>query len=180
MVSSPSSTAAVAHKSRWESKKENDLYKSIIQSELSLAVMLTAYLYSSILKGACWQLHLIKGCGFLTFRVKKDCHWVTQTFFFLFSRSVEGKNIGIQICDCYCEQMSPLASKGNGTSRPTLAPGAKQHTTTGLQRGQRQEGQLQQVNISQACSPQSFSLPCNYHQRTSVCCSSGTLPSQVS
>lgn len=122
MVSSPSSTAAVAHKSRWESKKENDLYKSIIQSERSLAVMLTAYLYGSILKGACWQLHLIKGCGFLTFHVKKDCHWVTQTFFFLFSRSVQGKNIGIQICDCCCEQMSPLASKGNGTSSKAGPP----------------------------------------------------------
>lgn len=36
--------------------------------------------------------------------------------------------------------MSPLASKGNGTSRPTLTPGAKQHTTTGLQRGQQAGG----------------------------------------
>lgn len=36
--------------------------------------------------------------------------------------------------------MSPLAGKGNGTSRPTLTPGAKQHTTTGLQRGQQAGG----------------------------------------
>lgn len=32
------------------------------------------------------------------------------------------------------------SSKGNGTSRPTLTPGAKQHTTTGLPRGQRAGG----------------------------------------
>lgn len=95
-------------------------------------------LYSSILKGTCWQPHLIKGCGSLTFHVEKDCHSLTQTFFF--SRSVQGEDIGIQICGCYCEQMSPLASKGNGTSRPTLTPGAKQHTTTGLQRGQEAGG----------------------------------------
>ncbi|KAG8008655.1 hypothetical protein GBF38_010232, partial [Nibea albiflora] len=56
------------------------------------------------------------------------------------SRSVQGEDIGIQICGCYCEQMSPLVSKGNGTSRPTLTPGAKQHTTTGLQRGQEAGG----------------------------------------
>lgn len=36
--------------------------------------------------------------------------------------------------------MSPLAGKGNGTSRPTLTPGARQHTTTGLQRGQEAGG----------------------------------------
>ncbi|KAJ4941238.1 hypothetical protein JOQ06_027524 [Pogonophryne albipinna] len=56
------------------------------------------------------------------------------------NRSVQGEDIGIQIGGCYYEQMSPLASKGNGTSRPTLTPGAKQHTTTGLPRGQRAGG----------------------------------------
>ncbi|KAK1881421.1 Citrate synthase-lysine N-methyltransferase CSKMT mitochondrial, partial [Dissostichus eleginoides] len=56
------------------------------------------------------------------------------------NRSVQGEDIGIQIVGCYYEQMSPLASKGNGTSRPTLTPGAKQHTTTGLPRGQRAGG----------------------------------------
>ena len=40
----------------------------------------------------------------------------------LFFRSVQGDYIGIQICGCRCEQMSALASKGNGTSRPTLTP----------------------------------------------------------
>lgn len=57
-----------------------------------------------------------------------------------FSRSVQGKDIGIQICGFYFEQMSPLAGKGNGTSRNTLSPGAKQHSTTGLQRGQEAGG----------------------------------------
>jgi len=139
MVSSPASSTADAHKRQGESKKENDLHKSIIQCWSSSAVMLAACRYSSIVKGARWQPHLIKGCGSLTFHVKKDRHWVTQFFFSSppFSSSVQGKSIGIQICDCYCEQMSPLASKGNGTSRPTLTPGAKQHTTTGLQRGKR-------------------------------------------
>lgn len=66
--------------------------------------------------------------------------WHKLFFFFCFSRSVQGEDIGIQICGCYCEQMSPLVSKGNGTSRPTLTPGAKQHTTTGLQRGQEAGG----------------------------------------
>lgn len=141
MVSWPSSTATDARKRERGSKKENDLHKSIIQSKRSSAVTLAACLYSSILKGACWQPHLIKGCGSLTFHVKKDCHWVTQTFFSpLFSRSVQGNDIGIQICGCYFEQMSPLAGKGNGTSRNTLSPGAKQHSTTGLQRGQEAGG----------------------------------------
>lgn len=140
MVSSPSSTATDASEREGVSRKENDLHKSIIRRKRSSAVTLAACLYSSILKGACWQPHLIKGCGSLTFHARKDCHSLTQTFFPCFFRSVQGEDIGIQICGCYCEQMSPLASKGNGTSRPTLTPGAKQHTTTGLQRGQKARG----------------------------------------
>lgn len=46
----------------------------------------------------------------------------------------------------------------------------------GFRGGRRQEGQPQQVSTLRGCSPHSFSLLCNYHQRTSVCCSSGTLP----
>ncbi len=140
MVSSLSLTAADVRKREGVSRKENDLHKSIIRCKRSSAVTLAACLYSFILKGACWQPHLIKGCGSLTFHVRKDCHSLTQTFFSCFFRSIQGENIGIQICGCYCEQMSPLASKGNGTSRPTSAPGAKQHTTTGRQRGQKARG----------------------------------------
>jgi len=52
MVRTPSSTATDAHKREGESKKENDLHKSIIQSERSSAATLAACLHSSILKGA--------------------------------------------------------------------------------------------------------------------------------
>lgn len=67
-------------------------------------------------------------------KIVTDWH---KSFSLLFSGRFKAKDIGIQICGCYCEQMSPLASKGNGTSRPTLTPGVRLHTTTGLQRGKR-------------------------------------------
>ena len=47
--------------------------------------------------------------------------------FFFFHRSVQGEDIGIQIHSGYREQMSVLASKGNGNSRYSSTPGAKQH-----------------------------------------------------
>lgn len=51
--------------------------------------------------------------------------------------SVRGEDIGIQICGRHCEQMSPLASEGNGAGRPTLTPGVRLHTTTGASEGQK-------------------------------------------
>lgn len=65
-------------------KKENDLHKSIIHRESSSAVTLAACLYGSILKGACWQPHLIKCCGSLTFTLRKIATDWHKSFFLCF------------------------------------------------------------------------------------------------
>lgn len=72
---------------------------------------------------------------------------------------------------CHPWQVRVMAPAG-----PLWLLGLNNIPPQGFRGGRRQEGQPQQVSTLRACSPHSFSLLCNYHQRTSVCCSSGSLP----
>lgn len=168
-------------------KKENDLHKSIIHCWSSSAVTVAACLYSSILKGARWQPHLIKCGGSLTYHVKKDCRWLTQKFFFLlFScrfgvKTLASKFAVATVSRCHLWQVRVMAPAG-----PLSLLGLDYIPPQGLQRGKRERlrGSGGWAASTSDCftSPpsHSFSLLCNYHQRTSVCCASRTLPSRVS
>lgn len=69
-------------------------------------------------------------------KIVTDWHKLLFSFF----RVIQGKGIGFQICGCFCEQMSPLASSGNGTGRPILAPGGWNNIPPRASEGGRRDG----------------------------------------
>lgn len=123
--------------------------------------------------------------GSLTFHVKKDCHWLTLTFFFFFppfsgrckAKILAFKFVAAPVNRCHLWRVRVMTP-----AWPLWLLGLNNIPPQGFRGGGRRlQGQPQQVSALRARRPHSFSLLCNYHQRTSVCCSSGALPpSQVS